>query len=523
VDLRTVMLMLAVGSYLFGLLILLFRLNKNNPYIVPFWVEAKMLQATGSLMLYFRTGAFDGATLAANTVLLLGCAYEAWAIRILSGQTVKRRQHILTSVGIILACSVMVLLDSPYWLGLVYLMQSIFYFLPSLFLFSRSGEKFSLRALLAACYCTAGAVFLAGAVLCLGFPQLALVLENSAVFATIPAASFCLFLISSFILLMLAKERSDRQVLHIQKRFQQVVETAVEGIIIFDKHYRIIFANENMAAVLGYRADEMLGRPYISFFPESQLHIYHHQAALRKKGQNSVYECRLLTKSGQEHWFLVSATAIVNDSGEFDGYFAMLTDINDRKEMELLLEESNRQLQELSNRDGLTGIANRRLFDATLEHEYSRLRRTRSKLSIILFDVDHFKEYNDYYGHVMGDECLRRVAAVLTGSVSRSLDLAARYGGDEFACILPDTDLQSAVKIAEKIRQRILDLKIEHKKSPVSDYVTASFGVTTAVYSPETTLEEIIATADELLYKAKASRNRIEFAEWKNRTANENN
>jgi hypothetical protein len=87
------MLMLAVGSYLFGLLILLFRLNKNNPYIVPFWVEAKMLQATGSLMLYFRTGAFDGATLAANTVLLLGCAYEAWAIRILSGQTVKRRQQ----------------------------------------------------------------------------------------------------------------------------------------------------------------------------------------------------------------------------------------------------------------------------------------------------------------------------------------------------------------------------------------------------------------------------------------------
>lgn len=119
-------------------------------------------------------------------------------------------------------------------------------------------------------------------------------------------------------------------------------------------------------------------------------------------------------------------------------------------------------------------------------------------------------------GHVMGDECLRRIGGVLNDCITRSIDLAARYGGEEFACILPDTDIEPAVKIAEKIRQRIMDLKIEHKKSPVSEYVTASFGVTTVQYSPETSLEDIIATADKLLYKAKTSgRNRIEYGEYK--------
>jgi len=197
----------------------------------------------------------------------------------------------------------------------------------------------------------------------------------------------------------------------------------------------------------------------------------------------------------------------------------MLTDINERKEMELLLEESNRRLTELSNQDSLTGIANRRCFDATLEHEYSRLSRSNSKLSIILLDVDYFKNYNDYYGHVMGDDCLRKIGKVLADCISRSVDLAARYGGEEFACILPDTDIHSAVKTAERMRRGILNLKIEHKKSPVSEFLTASFGVTTVQYSSEISLEEIIAMADKLLYKAKVSgRNRIEYAELKDYT-----
>ncbi|NLZ39446.1 MAG: diguanylate cyclase [Firmicutes bacterium] len=520
-DLRTVMLMLAIGSFLFGLLLLIFRFNENKPQKVPFWAMAKMLQAAGSFMLYHRTTTFDGLTVLANIILLLGCAYEAWAVRILSGKFVRRRLHLFTSFAIILACLLTLFLDKPYRSGLVFLLQGVLYFLPSMFLFSNSELKFSLQLPLAVCYSAAGTVFLLAAILCFIFTASALNLEGSPLFAVIPVVSYCLFLISGFILLMFAKERSDLQVEEIQKalketeiRFQHIVETAIEGILIFDEHYKITFANKNMALILGYTVEEMLGRSYVSFFPKDQLHVYYYQESLRKKGEDSVYECCLLKKDGQKHWFLVSARPIFDDFGRFEGSFAMLTDINERKEMELLLEESNRKLTELSNTDSLTGIANRRCFDATLEHEYFRLRRSNSQLSVILLDLDHFKQYNDCYGHVMGDDCLRQIGRVLASCISRSVDLAARYGGEEFACILPDTDIRGAVKVAERIRQRIQELKIEHKKSPVSEYVTASFGVITVQYSSEITPENIIAMADKLLYKAKISgRNKIEYAE----------
>lgn len=520
-DLRTVMLMLAVGSFLFGLLLIGFKFKKNNPQKVPYWITAKFLQAAGSLMLYYRISSFDALTVLANTVLLLGCAYEAWAVRILSGQSVKRSLHILTSVGIILVCSTTIFLASPYSSGLVFLLQSVLYFLPGAFLLSKSGNRFSLQLLLAVCYYLTGLVFLASAVVCLGLPEYALSMGSKALFGMIPEASFLIFLISGYILLMLAKERSDIQILEIQKnlkrseiRFQRIVETAIEGILVFDGNYKIIFANKNMASLLGYTVDEMIGRSYASFFPESQLDLYDYQESLRKKGEDSVYECRLLRKDGDSRWFLVSAKAILDDFGGFEGSFAVLTDINERKEAELLLEESNRQLTELSNKDSLTGIANRRCFDAVLERECYKLAYSESELSIILLDIDYFKDYNDCYGHVKGDDCLRQIGRVLQHCISRSVGLAARYGGEEFTCILPDTDIHTAVKIAEKIRKKIQDLKIEHKKSSVSDVVTASFGVTAVQFSPENSPEKIIAVADTLLYKAKISgRNRIEYAE----------
>jgi diguanylate cyclase (GGDEF)-like protein/PAS domain S-box-containing protein len=518
-DLRTVMLMLAVGSFLYGLLLVVFILKKNSPQKVPFWVSAKMLQAAGSLLLYFRTDIFDVLTVIANIVLLSGCAYEAWAVRILSGQSVNRRLHVSVSVAVILVCTIMIFIEMPYRTGLTFLLQSIFYFLPGLYLIGQMNRRFSLQILLAVCYCIGGAIFLISSIICLGFPEFALSLQSSVIAGIIPITSFCMFLISGFILLMIAKERSDLQVEEVKKslkeseiRFQQIVETAIEGILIFDEHYRITFANENMASTLGYTVEEMLGRTYLSFFPEDQLNIYKSQEARRKSGEDSVYECCLLRKDGNTNWFLVSAKALLDEYGKFEGSFAMLTDINERKEMELLLEGSNRKLKELSNQDSLTGIANRRCFDATLEHEYYRLRRSNSKLSIILLDIDHFKEYNDYYGHVMGDECLRQIGSVLSSCVSRSVDLAARYGGEEFACILPDTDIQPAVKIAEKIQKRIQDLKIEHKKSTVSNFITASFGVTTVEYSSDISPSDIIDMADKLLYKAKVSgRNRVEY------------
>lgn len=187
-------------------------------------------------------------------------------------------------------------------------------------------------------------------------------------------------------------------------------------------------------------------------------------------------------------------------------------DITDHVRAEEALEESNHRLEVLSTTDSLTGIANRRRFDEVLALEHARHARSESELSLIMSDIDHFKEYNDRYGHVKGDECLRQIARVIADCTARPNDLAARFGGDEFACILPDTNRKGAVAIAEKIRLGTIALAIPHQESNVSDCVTVSLGGATFQCSPNGSVVEIVAHVDELLYLAKSSgRNRVEF------------
>ncbi len=168
------------------------------------------------------------------------------------------------------------------------------------------------------------------------------------------------------------------------------------------------------------------------------------------------------------------------------------------------LEAANQELQRLASIDGLTQVANRRRFDEYLDAEWRRLGREQKPLSLILCDLDYFKVYNDTYGHLAGDSCLQQVAAVLRQSLKRPADLVARYGGEEFALILPNTDARGAVLVAETIRQGVRGLEIPHAKSPVSHYVTLSLGVATSVPTPEAIPDQLIITADEALYQAKA-------------------
>ena len=170
-----------------------------------------------------------------------------------------------------------------------------------------------------------------------------------------------------------------------------------------------------------------------------------------------------------------------------------------KKTNELL--EVNRKLELLSRSDKLTGIANRRMLDETLDKEWLRAIRTKSSLSFILIDIDFFKQYNDNYGHVMGDECLQRVAAALNSVSRRSSDLVARYGGEEFALILSETD--NAALVAEACRLAILDLAIPHLYSSCAELVTISVGVCNC--KPERGIEHymLVDSADRALYKAK--------------------
>jgi diguanylate cyclase (GGDEF)-like protein len=174
------------------------------------------------------------------------------------------------------------------------------------------------------------------------------------------------------------------------------------------------------------------------------------------------------------------------------------------------LAEANRKLERLATVDGLTGVANRRLFDNVLAREWARSRRTERPLSLIMIDIDFFKDYNDSYGHLAGDDCLKKVAETLAWLAARTTDLVARYGGEEFAVILPETTADDAASMAKRMRHEVEALCIEHTGSAIGECVTISAGVATAVPDPQASPDELVSQADDALYKAKeGGRNRI--------------
>ena len=189
------------------------------------------------------------------------------------------------------------------------------------------------------------------------------------------------------------------------------------------------------------------------------------------------------------------------------------------RESELLeltgqLEEMNRELQRLSTLDGLTGIANRHCFNEFIDREWGRASRDQFAIAVIMIDIDYFKKFNDTYGHLEGDECLKRVAGALCSVLNRPADLLARFGGEEFIAVLPETTLAGAVKMAETMRSRVEDLAIRHESSKVCDHVTVSLGIACMVPGKDTPADFLIEAADRALYQAKqAGRNRLKTIE----------
>ncbi|MFI8383230.1 diguanylate cyclase domain-containing protein [Pseudomonas sp. NPDC079069] len=176
----------------------------------------------------------------------------------------------------------------------------------------------------------------------------------------------------------------------------------------------------------------------------------------------------------------------------------------------LTLKQQTDILRSFALLDGLTGVANRRKFDEELALDWRQCQREQAPLSVILIDVDHFKRYNDRYGHLQGDAGLQAVAKALGSAIRRPYDLLARYGGEEFACVLPNTNLIDAVKIAECMLESVRALKLEHLDSAVDQVLTVSLGVATIVPTAGTTSATVVAEADRQLYQAKqAGRARV--------------
>ncbi len=177
------------------------------------------------------------------------------------------------------------------------------------------------------------------------------------------------------------------------------------------------------------------------------------------------------------------------------------------------LGRKTRILQSIADRDGLTMIPNRRRFDEFLDLEWRRCLRERTPLACIMIDIDWFKQYNDCYGHLQGDECLKQIAQAICKTVRRPTDLAARYGGEEFAVVLGNTEVQQAIQIAEKMCVTIEELQIPHNASEISPAVTISLGVASMIPDARASPEDLINAADKRLYGAKnAGRNQAKYS-----------
>lgn len=222
---------------------------------------------------------------------------------------------------------------------------------------------------------------------------------------------------------------------------------------------------------------------------------------------------RALTADGNYVW-IRDVVHVVRRDGEVEALIGFMFDISDRKKTEEKLMRLQKELEELSFKDGLTGIANRRMFDSVMELEWEHARRNRQPLSLIILDIDYFKQYNDHYGHIKGDDCLRRVAQTLGSAAIRARDFFGRFGGEEFVLVLPETDAPAARKVAQRCRDLIAGQRIAHAKSALGGIVTISLGVGTVIPVRADEPLQFIESVDRLLYRAKQDgRDRARFSD----------
>jgi diguanylate cyclase (GGDEF)-like protein/PAS domain S-box-containing protein len=292
-------------------------------------------------------------------------------------------------------------------------------------------------------------------------------------------------------------------------RMMAIYNTAPSALCLIGRDGRYLAANAAYAAIHGVRPDTLVGRKVAELMPVVGQGL---RRSLRLLDAGQDVPAQEIEHQGR--FYQVLANPVRNLMGQVIGITAALNDITDRKQAEQKLADINRQLEYYANNDHLTGLPNRRNVDEVLADEVRRAMRCEHPLSVLMIDVDYFKKYNDHYGHLRGDDCLRIVAAELKKSLPRYGDLVGRYGGEEFVAILPGTDAIGALKVSGVLLNAISALNMHHAQSRYGK-VTLSIGVASLdnvphVQGTEAMCDALLHTADRALYKAKlAGRNTV--------------
>ncbi|WP_017660577.1 diguanylate cyclase domain-containing protein [Baaleninema simplex] len=288
-----------------------------------------------------------------------------------------------------------------------------------------------------------------------------------------------------------------------------VLNSSIDGVSAFravrDRRGHIIdfqwlVANPVAAQAVETTPTNLVGRRLLDVLPEYRdIGLFENFVSVVETGQ-SVERELYYDSPRSSGWWQVVAVKLGN------GLTVTVRNITERKQMELALQAANVELQDRANHDGLTELANRRRFDEYWSQMWDYCARHAQPLSLILIDVDRFKAYNDTYGHQAGDLCLQKVAGALQQSVTHRRDLVARYGGEEFAVVLPQTEAAGAIRVAQRLRSAVRQLRIPHQNAGIEDIVTVSLGLSSLVPNERKSLSssDALAAADLALYRAKS-------------------
>lgn len=285
-----------------------------------------------------------------------------------------------------------------------------------------------------------------------------------------------------------------------EEHFRLLAEGSSDMVTRIGLDERLRYVSPSSNRVVGWRANQLVGTLALAGIHPEDLPQVQAMIDAMKRGEKD--EARLtyrnVHRQKSEVWLESTMRVMRKDNGNVDGVVAISRDISEQKKLETRLET-------LAIEDSLTGLANRRRFDERLNEEWARAYRDRSSLGLLMIDVDHFKAYNDEYGHPAGDACLRQVAKIIAAEMQRVGDLAARYGGEEFAMLLPNTDAAGCARIGERIRSAVHDAALVHASNPTAASVTVSVGGAACRPALERTAGtgSLVEAADRALYAAK--------------------